>query len=247
MRLTSIEVETDTGSLNPDLQESQDEQTEADLTVTKTAPKAVVAPPTQSDSRISKEVTVASSSFIPNYVGRGEEMKLSVSFTPDQRSSQPAGTPSQPAGTPSQPAVTPSQPAVTPSEPAIAPSEPAPDPPTPPAAEPYDPGINDTFIPNVERWRDDVVAAIAAYGGPASDVDLFLTIMHRESRGQPEATNPTSGAAGLMQHMPQYWDQRAISAGYAGASPYDPIANINVSAWLLYQATGGGWGHWSTY
>ena len=233
MRLTSIEVETDTGSLNPDLQESQDEQTEADLTVTKTAPKAVVAPPTQSDSRISKEVTVASSSFIPNYVGRGEEMKLSASFTPDQRSSQPA--------------VTPSEPAVTPSEPAIAPSQPAPDPPTPPAAEPYDPGINDTFIPNVERWRDDVVAAIAAYGGPASDVDLFLTIMHRESRGQPEATNPTSGAAGLMQHMPQYWDQRAISAGYAGASPYDPIANINVSAWLLYQATGGGWGHWSTY
>ena len=233
MRLTSIDVETDTGSLNPDLQESQDEQTEADLTVTKTAPKAVVAPPTQSDSRISKEVTVASSSFIPNYVGRGEEMKLSASFTPDQRSSQPA--------------VTPSQPAVTPSEPAITPSQPAPDPPTPPAAEPYDPGINDTFIPNVERWRDDVVAAIAAYGGPASDVDLFLTIMHRESRGQPEATNPTSGAAGLMQHMPQYWDQRAISAGYAGASPYDPIANINVSAWLLYQATGGGWGHWSTY
>ena len=226
MRLTSIEVETDTGSLNPDLQESQDEQTEADLTVAKTAPKAVVAPPTQSDSRISKEVTVASSSFIPNYVGRGEEMKLSASFTPDQRSSQPAVTPSQPAVTPSQP---------------------APDPPTPPAAEPYDPGISDTFIPNVERWRDDVVAAIAAYGGPASDVDLFLTIMHRESRGQPEATNPTSGAAGLMQHMPQYWDQRAISAGYAGASPYDPIANINVSAWLLYQATGGGWGHWSTY
>ena len=218
MRLTSIEVETDTGSLNPDLQESQDEQTEADLTVTKTAPKAVVAPPTQSDSRISKEVTVTSSSFIPNYVGMGEQMKISASFTP-QRSSQPAVTPSQPA----------------------------PDPPTPPAAEPYGPGISDTFIPNVERWRDDVVAAIAAYGGPASDVDLFLTIMHRESRGQPEATNPTSGAAGLMQHMPQYWDQRAISAGYAGASPYDPIANINVSAWLLYQATGGGWGHWSTY
>ena len=233
MRLTSIEVETDTGSLNPDLQESQDEQTEADLTVTKTAPKAVVAPPTQSDSRISKEVTVTSSSFIPNYVGKGEEMKLSASFTPVQRSSQPA--------------VTPSQPAITPSQPADIPSQPAPDPPTPPAAEPNDPEVHETFVPSVERWRDDVVAAIAAYGGPVSDVDLFLTIMHRESRGQPEATNPTSGAAGLMQHMPQYWDQRAISAGYAGASPYDPIANINVSAWLLYQATGGGWGHWSTY
>ena len=64
MRLTSIDVETDTGSLNPDLQESQDEQTEADLTVTKTAPKAVVAPPTQSDSRISKEVTVIGMSYV---------------------------------------------------------------------------------------------------------------------------------------------------------------------------------------
>ena len=233
MRLTSTEVETDTGSLNPDLQESQDEQTEADLTVTKTAPKAVVAPPTQSDSRISKEVTVASSSFIPNYVGKGEEMKLSASFTPVQSLlSLLLHLPSLLLHLPSLLLHLPSLPL---------------DPSTPPAAEPNDPEVNETFIPNVERWRDDVVAAIAAYGGPASDVDLFLTIMHRESRGQPEATNPTSGAAGLMQHMPQYWDQRAISAGYAGASPYDPIANINVSAWLLYQATGGGWGHWSTY
>ena len=171
--------------------------------------------------RAPEELAISTSGFIPNYVGQGEEMKLSASFTPTQVSSY---LPSQPVPAPSQPAPT-----------------------SPPVTEPYEPEINETFIPNVERWRDDVVAAIAAYGGPASDVDLFLTIMHRESRGQPEATNPSSGAAGLMQHMPQYWDQRAISAGYAGASPYDPIANINVSAGLLYQAAGGGWVHWSTY
>ena len=219
MKLTSVDIQTDPGYLNSDRQEA-----EAELPVSKTSPKAEVTLPTQSESGISKEATVASSSFVPNYVGKGDEMKLTASFTPVQIYSQPSLAPSQPAPAPSQPAPT-----------------------SPPEAEPYDPGVNETFIPNVERWRNDVVAAIAAYGGPASEVDLFLTIMHRESRGQPDATNPTSGAAGLMQHMPQYWDQRAISAGYAGASPYDPIANINVSAWLLYQAAGGGWGHWSTY
>tara|TARA_E500000331_G_scaffold64380_1_gene59086 strand:+ start:1380 stop:2081 length:702 start_codon:yes stop_codon:yes gene_type:complete len=233
MKLTSVDVQTDSGYLNSDRQEAQAERTEAELPVSKTAPKAEVALPMQSESGISKEATAASSSFVPNYVGKGDEMKLTASFSPLQISSQPSLAPSQPAPQPSQPA--------PPS------SQPAPAPTSPPAAEPYDPGVNETFIPNVERWRNDVVAAIAAYGGPANEVDLFLTIMHRESRGQPDATNPTSGAAGLMQHMPQYWDQRAISAGYAGASPYDPIANINVSAWLLYQAAGGGWGHWSTY
>ena len=169
----------------------------------------------------SPERIVSSGSFVPNFVAQGEEAKFSSSFTPIQIAASPT-TP--PAASPS-PSV---------------PSEPLP-------AEPSEPNIDETFIPNVERWRDDVVAAIAAYGGPATDVDLFLTIMHRESRGQPDATNPTSGAAGLMQHMPQYWDQRAISAGYPGTSPHDPVANINVSAWLLYQATGGGWIHWSTY
>ena len=170
------------------------------------------------------EQIIASSSFVPNYVPQGEEAKLALSFTPIQIASPPS-----------------SPPALTP------PSPSAPSPPEPTPDEQTGPVVLETFIPNVERWRDDVVAAIAAYGGPANEIDLFLTIMHRESRGQPDATNPSSGAAGLMQHMPQYWDQRAISAGYPGASPYDPIANINVSAWLLYQAAGGGWGHWSTY
>ena len=101
-----------------------------------------------------------------------------------------------------------------------------------------------TFIPAVEQWRNTVSSAIISYGGSASDTNRFLRIMQCESMGQPGATNASSGAAGLMQHMPQYWDQRAISAGYSGYSPYDAVANINVSAWLIYQASGGGWQHW---
>ncbi len=101
------------------------------------------------------------------------------------------------------------------------------------------------FPDNVERWRDMVSLAIARYGGPPEDIDRFLSVMRCESQGLPDATNSSSGAAGLMQHLPQFWDARAATAGYPGASAYSPEANINVSAWLLYRATGGGWQHWN--
>ncbi|MDG2301509.1 MAG: transglycosylase SLT domain-containing protein [Acidimicrobiales bacterium] len=225
----SPQIETskaDSESSNAEKRETREEQQgeiQETLITEKIDVKDEVDAPKKSSTNIPEDQNVSSSSFIPNYVGQGEEMELVSSFTPVQQAS------------------------LTPSQPAPAPTQPTPTPQPPEESSPSAPEINETFIPNVERWRDDVVAAIAAYGGPSSDVDLFLTIMHRESRGQPEATNSLSGAAGLMQHMPQYWDQRAISAGYSGASPYDPIANINVSAWLLYQARGGGWVHWSTY
>lgn len=190
-------------------------------------PQALDSMPTKKpkDEKI-PEMVVASSSFIPNFVARGITAESAESFTPNQ-TNRVSARPSTPSYSP--------------------PSIPSTDPPVDSPVDPSPPITNETFIPNVERWRETVVAAIAAYGGPSDEVDLFLTIMHRESRGLPDATNPTSGAAGLMQHMPQYWDQRAINAGYSGESPYDPVANINVSAWLLYQAAGGGWGHWSTY
>lgn len=188
------------------------------------------------------EMVLASSSFIPNFVARGITAESAESFTPNQ-TNQVSTSPSIPTySPPSIPA--PDPPASSPVDPPV--SSPV-DPPVSSPVDPSPPVVNETFIPNVERWRETVIAAIAAYGGPSDEVDLFLTIMHRESRGLPDVTNPTSGAAGLMQHMPQYWDQRAINAGYSGESPYDPVANINVSAWLLYQAAGGGWGHWSTY
>ncbi len=158
--------------------------------------------------------SVSGTVYTPNFVPSGSLMASITSFTPVQQ--RPASTqPANPgAGQPIQS----------------------------PPSEPNAPPI--TYIPAVEQWRNTVTTAIINYGGPASDTDRFLRIMQCESRGQADVTNTSSGAAGLMQHMPQYWDQRAISAGYAGASPYDPTANINVSAWLIYQASGGGWQHW---
>lgn len=96
----------------------------------------------------------------------------------------------------------------------------------------------------VERYRSEVISAIARYGGPASDVSKFLRVMKCESGGDPSAFNESSGASGLMQHLSNYWPWRAKMAGYEGASPFDPIANINTSAWLLYEHRAGGWQHW---
>jgi soluble lytic murein transglycosylase-like protein len=89
----------------------------------------------------------------------------------------------------------------------------------------------------VEEWR----SLVSAYFAP-EHVDLALKIISCESGGDPNAQNPSSGAAGLFQHIPRYWDARAASAGMPGASIFDPIANVAASAYLAYSD---GWGHWS--
>ncbi len=100
------------------------------------------------------------------------------------------------------------------------------------------PGQQGQFPPNVERWR----GLVGAYF-PAPIVNQALSVMEGESQGNPNATNPTSGAAGLFQHMPQYWAERSRSAGVPGANIYDPSANVRVAAWLYKQSNS--WSHWS--
>ena len=88
------------------------------------------------------------------------------------------------------------------------------------------------YEPEVERWRATVVEALQEYGleeeertfmGGYSDVKVLETQMQRIQRA----------ASGLMQHIPSYWPDRATAAGFHKASPFDPIANIYASVWLL--------------
>ena len=87
------------------------------------------------------------------------------------------------------------------------------------------------------EWR----ALVSAYFAP-EHVDLALRIISCESGGDPNAQNPRSGAAGLFQHIPRYWEARVAAAGMPGGSIFDPIANVAASAYLAYSD---GWGHWS--
>ena len=104
----------------------------------------------------------------------------------------------------------------------------------------------------VDRWPPVVEEALESYE-IESELDDFMRVMHCESRGDPLAlndrvySNPLDQASGLMQHMPRWWEWRAEQAGYKGASPFNPIANIYVSAWLLALPNIGGWSHWECF
>lgn len=88
----------------------------------------------------------------------------------------------------------------------------------------------------------EVRGIIALFFAP-QDVDLAAEVAYCESRWDPGATNPASGAAGLFQQIPRYWSERSAAAGWEGASIHDAHANAAVSAWLVYD--GGGWIHWA--
>ena len=89
---------------------------------------------------------------------------------------------------------------------------------------------------------DQVYALVSAYFQP-QDVERAVLVAWCESRYDANATNPSSGAAGLFQHIPRYWTDRSVKAGIGGADIYDPTANTVVEAWLVYS--NGGWKHWN--
>lgn len=89
----------------------------------------------------------------------------------------------------------------------------------------------------VEQWRP----LVETYFLPA-DVPWAMRVMACESGGNPLAKNPNSSASGLFQHLARYWDARSAKAGWAGASIWDPEANIAVAAWLYYNS---GPQHWT--
>ncbi|MCH8850007.1 MAG: transglycosylase SLT domain-containing protein, partial [Chloroflexi bacterium] len=101
-------------------------------------------------------------------------------------------------------------------------------------------------IRNVEAWRP----LVAKYW--ASDrVDCVLSIIKKESRGDPRAYNSGSGAEGLMQHLGKYWKNRAAAAGFKDsnglyASPYNAEANIAAGAYIA--GSGSNWyAPWNWY
>jgi hypothetical protein len=66
---------------------------------------------------------------------------------------------------------------------------------------------------------------------------LVDCIIRAESRGNPSAVNPRSGASGLGQFLPSTW--RTTPQGKAGLSVFDPAANRAAVAWMLSVGRGG--------
>lgn len=97
---------------------------------------------------------------------------------------------------------------------------------------------------SVEQWRPLVEQYF-----PAELVGEALSVMWCESRGNPDAKNPSSSATGLFQFLKGTWAWTSVQSGWGGYSRLDPEANIAVAAWLVDYSIrtghpGGAWGHW---
>lgn len=83
-----------------------------------------------------------------------------------------------------------------------------------------------------------VRALVARYFKP-EDVNRAIRVAWCQSRFNPTSSNPETGATGLFHHVPEFWTQRAEAAGFAGAAPTDPEANVAAAASAVYDE--GGW------
>lgn len=89
-------------------------------------------------------------------------------------------------------------------------------------------------------WLSEVqVRSLVSEYFKVEDVNTAVRIAWCESRFDPEAVNLRTGAVGLFQHLPQYWEERAESAGFPGADATDPRASTAAAAWAVYD--GAGW------
>ncbi len=88
---------------------------------------------------------------------------------------------------------------------------------------------------------EDIRTLIASLWGTGPDAQVAECVVMRESSGIPTERNPTSGAAGLFQLMPFWWDGNNPYGWLF--DPYDAQANAE-HARLLWQAQG--WGPWTT-
>lgn len=64
------------------------------------------------------------------------------------------------------------------------------------------------------------------------DPERMLRVAWCESRWNPNAIGP-GGASGVFQFMWYTWAWASVDAGYVGASPFNPVANIEVASWLM--------------
>ena len=114
---------------------------------------------------------------------------------------------------------------------------------TAPAVQDEDPAGGDSGSAGTiatSGWLSQVqVRALVAEYFEAEDVNQAVRVAWCESRFDPTSTNLRTGAVGLFQHLPRYWEERAESAGFPNADPADPVASTAAAAWAVYN--GGGW------
>ena len=96
------------------------------------------------------------------------------------------------------------------------------------------PGRDHYYGPETERWR-----VLVSIYWPPDLVDRAMCLIRYESTGKATAYN-ASGAAGLFQIMPWWWDE-GLPSEYRG-DRFDPVTNAR-AAYYIYGRQG--WRAWS--
>ncbi|TME41417.1 MAG: hypothetical protein E6I57_04635 [Chloroflexi bacterium] len=96
-----------------------------------------------------------------------------------------------------------------------------------------------TQAPPVPGDIASIIRSAAANWG--ADPDQLLRVAWCESRYNPSAYNPSSGASGLFQFLASTWAANSVRAGYAGASPFDAVANANTAAYMFANGQARQW------
>jgi hypothetical protein len=84
-----------------------------------------------------------------------------------------------------------------------------------------------------------IAAAFQALGASTSEAETFVCIAWHESRFDPSAVNPSSGAGGALQFLPSTW----ANLGRPGLPEDAPLSDQIAAAWQLYRSQG--WSPWA--
>lgn len=88
------------------------------------------------------------------------------------------------------------------------------------------------------NYNDTVIAASLKY---SIDPNTVCNLMMKESNGHYNSVGGNNQYFGLFQYTESFWAQASKSAGYGGASCFDPTAQIYTTAWALTHGFSGRW------
>ena len=94
-------------------------------------------------------------------------------------------------------------------------------------------------VPPAPAEIERIIRDAAARWG--ADPAQLLRVAWCESRFNPLAYNPSAGDSGLFQFIPGTWAANSVRAGYAGASPFDAVANANTAAMMFSRSQAWQW------
>ena len=100
-----------------------------------------------------------------------------------------------------------------------------------PVAELRRVGVRPRLVPPPPAEIERIIREAAERWG--ADPAQLMRVAWCESRYNPNAYNPSAGDSGLFQFIPATWARNSPLAGYAGASPFDPVASANTAAMLF--------------